>query len=119
MKYKSFQTAVYTHVIFFIIIIGPLDNGEALKSLLNAMQDFFKTNFISSLMLIGCVILGIHYKKAGTLQNRKVSIPIVMAYGLPVSSKSTALGCALSIIGQNDVPMGGKCSYIFDCVNIS
>lgn len=68
-------------------------------------EEFFKENFLSSLMLLGCVVMGVHYEQAVSVKKK---IPIAMAYGQPNTAKSTAMECALSVIGRSDLPMGGK-----------
>ena len=92
-------------IIFFLSFIDNIDDGSSLKTLLLAQENFFKENFISSLMLLGCVILATHYVHA---TDAKKKVPIAMAFGNPNTAKSTALECALSVLGRGDMPLGGK-----------
>ena len=46
--------------------------------------------------------MGIHYEKT------KRNFPIAMTYGQPNTAKTTALECALSVIGRSDLPMGDE-----------
>lgn len=45
-----------------LFLKGYIHGDEALKELLFSQETFFKDNFMSSLVLLGCVILGTHYK---------------------------------------------------------
>ena len=65
---------------------------------------------MSSLMLLGCVILGTHYEHAVGVKKK---VPIAMAFGHPNTAKSTALECALSVLGRGEMPLGGKKNLYF------
>ena len=56
-------------------------------------------------MLLGCVILGMHYEHATAVKKK---VPIAMALGNPNTAKSTALECALSVTGRGNIPLGGE-----------
>ena len=73
-------------------------------SLLTVMEKFMGVNFLPSLLVIGGVGLAIHYEQ---LTNIYDGVPLVMAYGHPVSGKSTAVDAAMAIIGQRN-NIGGK-----------
>ena len=70
-----------------------IDCGKALKEILFAQETFFKENFMSSFMLVGCVILGMHFEQ-------------------PNTAKWTALGCALSVLGRGEMPLRGKNMFL-------
>ena len=82
--------------------IDDIDGGESLSDLLKTQESFFGENFVSSLMLYGCVIMGTHYE-----QNTKKTL-IAIALGHPNTAKSTALECALAVLGRSESPIGGK-----------
>ena len=64
---------------------------------------------MSSLMLLGCVILDTHYEHA---VGAKRKVHIAMAFGQPNTAKSTALECALSVLGGGEMPLGGNNMYL-------
>ena len=88
-----------------VIFLGDIDQGEALKELITVQEEFFKENFVSSLMLLGCMTMAVHFERA---VKAKKQIPLAMALGHPNTAKSTAIECALSVIGRANIPLGGK-----------
>ena len=56
-------------------------------------------------MLLGCMAMAMHYEHG--VQSKK-RIPLTMALGHPNTSKSTAIECALSVIGRANIPLGGN-----------
>ena len=61
-------------------------------------------NFPPSLLAIGGLALVLHYQELTPLYD---GVPLVMAYGLPVSGKSLAIQIAMALIGE-DKSIGGK-----------
>ena len=56
-------------------------------------------NFYPSLLLFGGLLLAVHYEVIMKIYDD--GIPLIMAYGYPVTGKSTAVNAAMSVIGQN------------------
>lgn len=79
-----------------LIFSGGLDSGEALKCMIDTMDRYMKGNFPSALLMIGGVGLAIHYKQ---LVNSLDGVPLILAWGKPVSGKTTAPNAAMAIIG--------------------
>ena len=65
-------------------------------------------NFPSALLILGGVGVGVHYEQIVKLYG---GVPIIMAYGHPVSGKSTTVNAAMAVIGQQD-NIGGNNSLI-------
>ena len=78
---------------------GELDSGEVLVSIIKTMDRFMHGNFPSALMMIGGVGLTVHYEQ---LVNNFDGVPLILAWGKPVSGKTTAANVAMSIIGQRE-----------------
>ena len=72
--------------------------------MLNIQKQYMGTNFASALFVLGGVGMGVHFEQ---LMQFFEGVPLVMAYGVPVSGKSTAVQCAMGVIGQED-KIGGK-----------
>ena len=64
-------------------------------------------NFNSALLVLGGVGLAVHYEQLSELYN---GVPLIMAYGQPVSGKSVAVEAAMAVIGQ-DEKTGGKIEH--------
>lgn len=79
--------------------LADLDSGESLASLLSVMEAFMGSNFLPSLLVLSGVGLAIHYEQLTSIYD---GVPLVMAYGHPVSGKSTAVDAAMAIIGQRN-----------------
>ena len=76
-----------------------------------------KGNFPSALLMIGGVRLAVHYEQ---LVNGPDGVPLIMAWGKPVSGKITAANAAMAITGQRE-SIGGKNASIFSmyvCMSI-
>ena len=54
--------------------------------------------------MLGYVGLAVHFEQLKTLFD---GVPLIMAYGEPVTGKSKSVQCAMSVIGQ-DEKIGGK-----------
>lgn len=65
-------------------------------------------NFPAALLLVGGTGLALHYEKLSSLYD---GVPLVMAYGLPVSGKSLSVQIAMSIIGKM-TSIGGKVNTV-------
>ena len=74
------------------------------------MNRHMGSNFPSTLLIIGGVGLAVHYKHLCNLYN---GVPLILAWGKPVSGKTTAAKAAMAIIGQQEV-VGG----MFDTSNL-
>ena len=64
-------------------------------------------NFVPALLVLGGMGLAIHYED---LVSHYDGVPLVLAYGLPVSGKSLAVQIAMSLIGD-DTSTGGIIYY--------
>lgn len=78
---------------------GGLDSGEVLVTIIKTMDKFMQGNFPSALMMIGGVGLTVHYEQ---LVKNFDGVPLILAWGKPVSGKTTAANVAMSIIGQRE-----------------
>lgn len=78
---------------------GELDSGEALKGMISVMDKYMKGNFPAALLVIGGVGLAIHFEQ---LVDSLDGVPLIMAWGKPVSGKTTAANAAMAIIGQKE-----------------
>ena len=85
-----------------------LDGGDSLKELILIQEKFMADNFPSALLILGGVGVGVHYEQIVKLYG---GVPIIMAYGHPVSGKSTTVNAAMAVIGQQD-NIGGNNSLI-------
>ena len=72
--------------------------------LIDVQKRYMGKNFASALFVLGGVGLAVHFEQLTSLYD---GIPIIMAYGEPVTGKSTAVRCAMAVIGQ-DEKIGGK-----------
>lgn len=77
-----------------------LDCGASLKEMIIIQSKHMADNFASALLVIGGLGLVLHYQMLSELYD---GVPLVMAYGLPVSGKSLAVQIAMSVIGEDIV----------------
>ena len=70
---------------------------------MNVMYNHMGSNFASTLLIIGGVGLAVHYEQ---LCNLFDGVPLIVAWGKPVSGKTTAAKAAMALIGQQDA-VGG------------
>ena len=63
-------------------------------------------NFVPALLVLGGMGLALHYEELLTLYD---GIPLILAYGLPVSGKSLAVQIAMSLIGEET--SSGGCGH--------
>ena len=68
-------------------------------SIIKTMHKFMQGNFLSALLMIGGVGLSVHYEQ---LANSFDGVPLILAWGKPVSRKTTAANVAMSIIGKRE-----------------
>ena len=89
------------------------DCGATLKRIITIQSKYMRDNFAIALLVIIGLGLVLHYQKLLELYD---GVPLVMAYGLPVSGKSLAVQIAMSVIGE-DRSIGGYChfSVIYQC----
>lgn len=89
-----------------LLIVGDLnlDGGQCLKTVLNFLQDCTGDNFLSSLLVLGGLGLAVHFE---TLIKEVDGVPLIMAYGSPISGKSTAVEIAMAVIGKFE-KIGGR-----------
>ena len=80
-----------------------LDCGATLKKIITIESKYMGDNFAPALLVIGGLGLVLHYQKLSELYH---GVPLVMAYGPPVSGKSLAVQIAMSVIGE-DRSIGG------------
>lgn len=69
------------------------------------------SNFPSALLAIGGVGLAVHYEQ---LCNLFDGVPLIMAWGKPVSGKTTAVRVAMALIGQDEA-VGGMFTNLLLC----
>ena len=68
------------------------------------MKKYMGSNFPSALLAIGGVGLAVHYEQLCNLYD---GVPLnIMAWGKPVSGKTTAVRAAMAVIGQQEA-VGG------------
>jgi hypothetical protein len=73
---------------------------EPLTVLLLALKESMKHNFIPCVVTISGAIMALHYQKF--IENLN-SCPVLFAYGKSGSGKTTALLCALSLLGADNI----------------
>ena len=73
---------------------------EPLTILLLALKKSMKHNFLPCLITMAGAIMALHYQKF--IENLK-SCPVLFAYGKSGSGKTTALLCALSLLGADNL----------------
>jgi hypothetical protein len=62
-------------------------------------EKYMAENFPSTLLVLGGVGLAVHYEQLSKLFS---GVPLIMAYGKPVSGKSTAVEAAMAVIGMEE-----------------
>ena len=72
---------------------------EPLSVLLVALKESMKHNFLPCVTTIGGTVMALHFETF--IENLK-SCPILLAYGQSGSGKTTALSCALSLLGAEN-----------------
>lgn len=77
---------------------GLLDGGEALREIVEMEAGLMGRNFPPALLILGGMGVGFHYEEIRAMFD---GVPLVMAYGLPVSGKSLAVEVAMSLIGES------------------
>ncbi|CAB3983540.1 Hypothetical predicted protein [Paramuricea clavata] len=77
---------------------GDLDGGKSLIELIELMEHYMKDNFLATLLVLGGLGIGVHYDQLNKKSDR--GVPLIMAYGQPVSGKSTTMSIAMSILGH-------------------
>jgi len=78
-------------------ITTPLDQGEALFDLCQAIQAFMPENFIPTVAVMACSIMGASYKHVIAKSGRMGGVPFLFAE--PGTCKSEALKCGLALFG--------------------
>ncbi|XP_028417637.1 uncharacterized protein LOC114542085 [Dendronephthya gigantea] len=86
-------------------IEGNLDAGECLKELISTERELMGANFLPSLLVLGGLGIAVHFEQLSEEFN---GVPFIMAYGAPVSGKSSAVEAAMAIIGQ--IEKVGECT---------
>ncbi len=69
-------------------------------NLIGIMKRYMGNNFHASLLMIGGLVLAVHYDKIMGIYGE--GVPPIMAYGCPVTGKSTAVEAAMAMIGQRE-----------------
>lgn len=75
------------------------------------MHKYMGSNFPSALLTLGGVGLAVHYEQ---LCNLFDGVPLIMAWGKPVSGKTTAVRAAMALIGQEEA-VGGMFTNLLLC----
>ena len=81
------------------------------------MYSHMGSNFASTLLTIGGVGLAVHYEQLCQLYD---GVPLIVAWGKPVSGKTTAAKAAMALIGQQDAVGGtyvSSTNLILFCCN--
>ena len=78
---------------------GVLDEGETLRKVISMKKQSMSRNFEATLLVLGGLGLAVHYEQLSIPYD---GIPLVMAYGEPVSGKLHAVEFAMAVIGQFD-----------------
>ena len=91
-------------LLLFLLDVGSLDDGSCLKEVIKVQHQCMGDNFFSSLLVMGGVGLAVHYEQ---LTKKLDGVPLIMAFGLPISGKSTAVEVAMALVGQFD-KIGGE-----------
>ena len=86
------------------MIKTPLST-DGMQQLVKAMREFLGENFMSGIMLIGALVLSLHYEM---LIDYFDCTPMAIAVGEPQSGKTTALNSVLSLIGSK-IFANGEC----------
>ncbi len=86
------------------LVLGSLDDGGTLKRLIDVQYECMGENFLPSLFVLGGLCLAVHFEQ---LFNQFDGVPLIVAYGAPVSGKSTAVEAAMAVIGQSE-KIGGN-----------
>lgn len=81
-----------------------MDDGSALRKLIELQESVFGSNFPSALLVLGGLGISTHYEY---LSNKLRGVPLTLALGEPISQKSTAVECALALFGISNC-IGGK-----------
>ena len=68
-----------------------------LKELNDIQRLHMGENFVPALLILGGMGMALHYQKLFQLYD---GVPLIMAYGLPVSGRSLAIQIAMSLIGE-------------------
>ena len=84
----------------------------ALKELIEIQLLHMGENFVPALLILGGMGMALHYEELSQLYD---GVPLIMAYGLPVSGKSLAVQIAMSLIGETK-RIGGNVFIIFHLV---
>ena len=93
-------------VYLFLLLLGGLDNKETLKEIIHLQCECTGDNFLPSLLVLGGLGIAVHFEQSF---NQFDGVPLIMAYGTPVSGKSTAVETAMAVIGQTE-KIGGEFS---------
>lgn len=94
-------------------IITPLDQGEALLDLCQAIQAFMPENFIPAVVM-ACSIMGASYKHV-IAKSGSMGVPFL--FGEPGTCKSEALKCGLALFGAQKTHLYNNQttpSFLFD-----
>lgn len=84
----------------------------SLKELIEIQRLHMGDNFVPALLILGGVGMALHYEELSQFYD---GVPLIMAYGLPVSGKSLAVQIAMSLIGETK-SIGGNVFTIFQLV---
>ena len=88
--------------------IANLDQGASLRRMLEIQKKYVGANFPSNILLLGGLGLAVHYEQLSKIYD---GVPLTIAYGHPVSGKSSAVKAVMAVIGQ-DEKTGGKHKYV-------
>ena len=75
-----------------------MDGGDCLKEAIESLEEFSADNLYATILVFGGLGIAIHYQSIQTKSAR--GVPVVMAYGVPVSGKSTAVALAMAALGE-------------------
>lgn len=93
------------HFVKFSFYSENIDDGEALRQLIEAEKQLLGNNFPQAVMTLGCCAIGANYELI-VKEYGGYGLPVL--YGAPQSAKTTALKAALSVFGESDIVQGNK-----------
>lgn len=107
---KTNCSIVYSHKNrqSFFTSLGNLA-PEILKNTIKVMYNHMGSNFASTLLTIGGFGLAVHYEQLCNLYD---GVPLIVAWGKPVSGKTTAAKAAMALTGQQDAVGGMQAQTI-------
>ena len=86
-----------------------LDDGTALREVILIQEKYLGENFPATLLILGGMGLAIHYEQLASLYD---GVPLIMAFGSPVSGKSLAVEMAMSLLSIRESIGGTDSAFL-------